>query len=97
MKEFFQMLNETGYLVPSVFLALLALIFQGIKAVIDIITHIRTRKIAKEQRMINLATALLNLVDASSKSEGEKIVIKEKLVDVVLRDVLTDEIKETMA
>ena len=96
MDNILSQLDIEGILVPSVFIALLGLIFQGIKSIIDIVTHLKTRKISKEQRTINLCTALFSLVDASGKTDGEKITIKNDLAELMFKNILDEEVKNTL-
>jgi hypothetical protein len=85
------------FLVPAVFVALLGLILQGIKALLDIFNQFRSRKLARQQSLISLTTALFQLLDASSHTGGEKLTIKQELANQLLIDVVPQEIIELLS
>ncbi len=80
------------YLAPAVLVAIIGMIFQGIKALIDIIDNIKNRKITKRQERISLYGALIELLKNSGLTDGEIYSTKLELIDQLLSDSLPDDL-----
>jgi hypothetical protein len=80
------------YLAPAVVIALIGIVVQGIKAILDIIDRAKARRIGERQRKISLCVALMSMINEMSLSDGKKVEYKEKLIKHLLSDMLTEDL-----
>jgi hypothetical protein len=79
-------------LTPAIIVAIAGIIVQGIKALLDLLDQVKSRNTVTRQKNISLAVALMQLIDVTSHSMGEKLILKEKVVKYLLKDTLPEEI-----
>lgn len=81
------------FLVPTVLMALAALIIDGVEAAFSLREQIKSRRINEEQRRISYAVALLSLIDGLPIDSGEKLVMKTQVLNQELRGRLSVDIE----
>lgn len=80
------------WLAPAIIIALANLVFQGIKAALDLYDRALSRKLARRQCDIDLFVALLEIVEDLGLPPGEALAVKRRLIRSLLDDTLPAEI-----
>ena len=85
-----------AYLAPAIVVALIGIIIQGIKALLDLIDRAKARETSERQSRIALCVALMGMVNVMSVPEGAKVEYKESLIKSLLSDMLTEDINQLL-
>lgn len=79
---------------PAIIIALISVIIQGIKILIDLIIQIINKKNTNKQNNLIYLTILNEFIDSSPLDDGEKISLKIDILKQYSRDEIPEKIHD---
>lgn len=88
-------MNEitNNVMAPAIIIALISVIIQGLKILIDLIIQMVNKKNSDRQNNLAFLTILNSFIDSSSLDEGEKIAAKVSFIKQYSSDDLPENIR----